>query len=560
MKKRMAVLLAALLVAEAAMACTSLIVTRGASADSSNMVSYAADSHTRYGFLSFLRASRHGRKDVRYIYEWGTDRFLGEIPQVRRTFNVVGNMNEKQLAIAESTWGGLESHRDTSGILDYGSLIYIALERCSTAREAIRMIDSLTAEYGYASTGESLSISDKDEVWIMEMISRKPVYDTSGVNLRKGIVWVARRIPDGCISAHANAARITYLDTADSSSCMYSSDLFEYLSETGLYSGSPEEFSFADTFCPLDFMTARGCEARVWSFFNRFAEEDMSGYVDHAGGKDLKKRLPLYVKPSRRLTVKDVADMMRDHYEDTPFDMRKDPGAGGNELPYRWRPLEYSVDGRTYFNERAIATQQTAFWFVAQSRPYYPDHIGGLLWFGVDDAATSPLTPVYASSTRISEYYSEYNGSMVEYSPESMFWLVNRVAQFAYLRYNHIGTEVRAVIDEHEKDMMAKVAQADRNAYDLYIDSSVRRSVNYLTGLSVTFADYLFYKWKKLDEYLLVKYIDGNTKKQNPDGSFRTNGFSDYIPAAPEFMGYTDAFRKQIAESEAGERLMKGRK
>lgn len=531
-------------------ACTNLIVTRSAMKDSSNVVTYAADSHTRYGFLSFMPASKYKKGTMKEIYEWGTDRFLGRIPEARTTYNVVGNMNEHQLVIGESTWGGLASHRDSAGVLDYGSLIYIALQRCTTAREAINMIVQLANEYGYASTGESLSIADKDEAWIMEMISKRPLYNEDSVNVNKGIVWVAIKIPDGCISAHANAARITRVPVEDTASCMFAPDLFSYVRQQRLYMGPDSTFSFADTFCPLDFKTLRSCEARVWSFFNRFGSEDMSAYLDYAKGENPENRMPLYVKAKRKLSVKDVADMMRDRYEGTYFDMTKDAGAGGNELPYRWRPMTYMVDGVEYLNERAIATQQTGFWFVAQSRKYYPDHIGALLWFGVDDAGTSPLTPVYASSLAISEHYSEFNGSMVEYTPTSMFWLVNRVAQFAYLRYNHIGAEVRSVVDDHENDMIEKIKTVDRNAYDMYVDASTKKSVKYLTKISVSFADYLFYKWKKLDEYLLVKYIDGNTKKQDRTGAFVTNEYSYTIPVAPEHPGYTDYFKKVMAGSE----------
>ena len=536
-------------------ACTNLLITKGAMKDSSNVITYSADSHTRYGFLAYLPGGRHRANAMREIYDWGSEKYLGSIPEARRTYNVLGNMNEHQLIIGESTWEGLKSHRDPDGMIDYGSMMFIALQRCRTAREAIKTMTSLANEYGYASSGESFSIADKNEVWILELISKKPKYDQDSVNINKGIVWVAIRIPDGCISAHANAARITEIPADDSLNCMYAPDIFSYVKEEKLYDGPDSTFSFADTFCPLDFLTARTCEARVWSFFNRHGAEDMSKYLDFAKGENLKNRMPLYVPSKKPISLKEAADMMRDRYEGTWFDMTNDLGAGGNELPYRWRPMTYHVNGNDYLNERAIATQQTAFWFVAQARSYYPDHIGGILWFGVDDAGTSPLTPVYACSLEISEHYSEMNGSMVDYSPTSMFWLTNRIAQFSYLRYNQIGREVRTIIDEHEKDMMEKVKDMDEKAMEIYISSSTKKSIKYLTKASVTLADYLFYKWKKLDEYLLVKYIDGNTKKQDRTGQFITNDYTYTIPVAPEQPGYTDSFLKRIAESEEGARL-----
>ncbi len=552
--KKLLVLTLSLFAAAEVFACTNLIVTRGASADNSNIVTYAADSHTRFGFLNYLPAGKHKAGEMRKIYEYGPTKYLGEIPETDYTYNVVGNINEHQLIIGESTWGGLSDHVDPQGILDYGSLMYIALQRCKTAREAIILMTSLADEYGYASSGESISIADKDEAWILEIIAKAPKYDTNGKNLNKGTAWVAVRIPDGYISAHANAARITTVDLNDKENYMYSADLFEYVKAQGLYDGAPENFSYADTFCPLDFSTLRGCEARVWSFFNRHAAEDMSKYLDFARGDNPKNRMPLYVKPAKKLTVKDVADMMRDRYEGTEFDMTKDPGAGGHALPYRWRPMSFTVDGQEYLNERAIATQQTGFWFVAQARKELPDCVGGLFWFGVDDAGTSPLTPVYACSREISEHYAFGNGTMVKYSPTAMFWMVNRIAQFAYLRYNQIGAEVREVIDAHENAMIELIAKTDAEACGIYAKSE-KKAVKYLTNFSVSEADNLFDKWKNLDEYLLVKYIDGNTKKQEADGSFTTNGHTDYVPVTPNFPGYTEEFKRTIAESKHGNNL-----
>lgn len=534
------------------MACTNLLITSGASVNGSNMVSYSADSHTRYGVLVHYPASKFTKGSMLNIYEWGKERYLGQIPQVTETYNVIGNMNEHQVVIGESTWGGVESLYDAQGVVDYGSLMYIALQRAKTAREAIGVITTLANEYGYASTGESISIADKNEVWFLEIIGKAPKM-VDGKNVNKGAVWVAIRIPDGYISGHANQARITTFPKNDPENCLYAADVITHAREQGLYTGDDNSFSFADTYGPADGATVRGCDARVWSFFNKHSSEDMSKYLDYALGHNLKNRMPLYVKAKSKLSVKDVADMMRDHYEGTPMDMTNDIGAGGNALPYRWRPMGFEVDGESYINERAIATQQTGFWFVGEARPNIPDQIGGIFWFAVDDAATSPLTPVYTSSKEISLHYALGNGSMLEYSPTSMFWITNRIAQFSYLRYNHIGAEVRSVIDKHENEAFKRVAEIDREAFDL-MQKSPEKVAGLTTEFSVNSANDLFNKWKSLDEYLLVKFMDGNTKKQNPDGSFKNNGHSDKIPPSPDFPGYTPIWKKAVKES-AGEKL-----
>ncbi len=532
--------------------CTNLLITKGASADGSSMVSYSADSHTRYGVLVHYPAAMYPAGTMVKIYEWGKDRYLGEIPQVQQTYSVIGNMNEHQLVIGESTWGGVKSQFDPEGILDYGSLMYLALQRAKTAREAIKVITELADKYGYASTGESISIADPNEVWFLEIIGKAP-RKVNGVNVNKGAVWVAVRIPDGFISAHANQARITRFPLNDPDNCLYAKDVISHAREQGLFKGADKDFSFADAYGPADASTIRGCDARVWSFFNRFATEDMSAYLKYAMGDVSKERMPLYVKANKKLSVKDVAEMMRDHYEGTPMDMTKDIGAGGNTLPYRWRPMSFEVDGKTYVNERAIATQQTGFWFVGQCRPNVPNEIGGIFWFGVDDAATSPLTPVYTSSSSISAHYALGNGSMLEYSNSSMFWITNRIAQFAYLRYNHIGAEVKSVIDLHENARIKEVEAIDKTAMLLYKENPAFVK-EFLTNYSVNTANALFEKWKKLDEYLLVKYIDGNTKKQNPDGSFVNNGHSKVIPPAPDFPGYNEIWKRAVKE-QAGTRL-----
>lgn len=545
---------ALLLLAQPADACTNLLISKGASKDSSCLVTYAADSHTRYGCLFFAPASDYPPGTLMTIREWGTNRYLGIIPQAFHTYSVIGNMNEHQVVIGESTWGGLSSQRDPNGLLDYGSLIYITLQRARTAREAIEIFTSLANEFGYASGGESISIADPNEVWFMDIIGKAPKME-DGVNVNKGVVWVAFRVPDGCISAHANQARIREFPQDDPDNWLFAPDVISHARETGLYKGSDKDFNFSKVYGPADGSTVRGCDARVWAFFNKFGAQDMKPYLNYALGKDMNHPLPLYVKAKKPLSVKDVADMMRDHYEGTPMDMTQDIGAGGHALPYRWRPMGFEVDGKKYINERAIATQQTGFWFIGQCRSQWPDEIGGIFWFAVDDAGTSPLTPVYTSSTAISNHYALGQGaSMVQYSPESMFWLVNRIAQFAYLRYDQIGAEVRQVIDEHENACLDALTSVDAQAYILWQnDPTAARS--FLTEYSLNTAESLFQRWKELDIYLLVKYIDGNTKRQNPDGSFTTNAHSDSIPVSPISGGYDKRWQRAVVK-DTGTRLL----
>ena len=529
------------------LACTNLIVTKGASADGYNMCTYAADSHQLYGELVFTPAADYPAGTMMEIRDWDSGKLLGEIPQASHVYSVTGNMNEHQLVIAESTYGGRE-FVDSTAILDYGSLMHIALQRCKTAREAIRLIDKLMQEYGYASEGESFTLCDPDEIWIMDIIGKNPRFDKKGRNRNKGAVWVAKRIPDGCISGHANQSRITTIDFNDPDNCMYAKDVIRQAREQGIFSGKDEEFSFCDVYNPLDFSGARGCEARVWSFFNRFAD-GMDESVDYAMGYELDKHMPLYVESNRKISTKDLADMMRDHYEGTPMDMTADIGAGGSRLPYRWRPMEFEYQGNEYVNERAIATQQTGWWFVAQARN---DSRFGIFWFGVDDAGTSPLMPFFSCNKSVPECLREGNGSLLEYSESSMFWAVSRIAQFAYLRYDKIGAEVRNIIDEYENDMMEKADAACREAAVLsYADASDR-----LTEFSLSNAALLFDRWIGLDKYLLVKYIDGNIKRQNDDGSFMTNGYSNRIPAYPIWEEYSDKWKENVARDH-GDVLLK---
>lgn len=541
----------ALMVCSPAEACTNILVTKGASTDGSVMVTYAADSHTLYGELYHTPANLFPKGSVLRVTEWDTGRYMGEIAQVQRTYSTMGNMNEYQLIITETTFGGREELIDTTGIIDYGSLIYITLQRAKSAREAIEIMAELVETYGYASSGETFSIADKNEVWIMEMVGRGTKLNKKGVNELKGAVWVAIRIPDGYISAHANQSRITTFPLDDPENCLYHKDVIKFAKEMGFYSGEDSLFSFCDAYAPADFGTVRGCDARVWAAFNklckgRIGDKPADYYLDYALGNNLKNRMPLYVKVPEKVSLKEVADVMRDHYEDTPMDMRKDIGAGGFELPYRWRPMEFQVGEREFLNERAIATQQTGFWLLGQARSWLPDEIGGILWFGVDDAATSCLTPVYSSSVRVPDCFAHGNGNMTTYSPTSAFWLFNRVAHAAYLRYNLIAPEVRKVADEHELGALKIIPTVDKEAERIFRESPDKVK-EYLTGWSELFASRMFAKWEELDRYLLVKYIDGNIKRQNPDGSFQDNGNNAGIPANPMQPGYSQKWKESVA-------------
>lgn len=558
-------------------ACTNILITKGASADGSCMVSYAADSHQLFGELYYHPAADWGKNSMLDVYEWDTHKFLGQIPQVPHTYQTVGNMNEHQLIIGETTYGGRSELWDSTGVMDYGSLIYIALQRARTAREAIRVIVDLADTYGYYSSGESFSIADKDEVWVMDLIG-KGMKMENGKNVRKGIVWVARRVPDGYICAHANQSRISTFPLDDPENCMYAEDVISFAREMGYYEGPDEEFSFCDAYNPLNFGGMRGCEARAWSAFNilcdgKFTFIDENGnevtkdaydYIDYAMGYDASKRFPLFVKPKRKITMKNVADAMRDHYEGTPMDMTGDIGAGGNALPYRWRPMEFEYEGKTYVNERAIATQQTGFWFVGQSRGWLPDMIGGLLWFGTDDAATSYLTPIYTSTRAVPECFREGNGSMLEYSPTSAFWICNRVANACYRMYNVMAPTVRMAIDEFEVSQMAAVPEVDalaRTKYDKAMADTGMKNMKkaaekadfsevykYLTDYSVSTAQNIFNEWVNLEVFLLLKYMDGNIKGQNPDGSFIDNGYSDRIPGAISNEDYTEKWKEAVVK------------
>ncbi len=551
--KRGALALLALLCSYNAVdACTNFIVTRGASTDGSIMVTYAADSHSLYGALYHTPAGQYKRGAMLPIYEWDTQRYLGDIAQVRETYSTMGNMNEHSLIIGETTYGGRSELVDTTGRIDYGSLIYVTLQRAKTAREAIKTIAELANEYGYMSSGESFSIADTEEAWIMELIGKGTKLNEKGENINKGIVWVARRIPDGYVSGHANQARISTFPLDDKENCLYSKDVISFAREMGYFDGEDEEFSFCDAYAPIDFWGARACEARVWSFFRTVAD-DMDQYVDYAMGHNLENRMPLWVKPSEKVSPKALFDAMRDHYEGTPMDMTTDIGAGGDELPYRWRPMSFEVDGVEYCNERATATQQTGFWFTAQARPDKGDDMG-IIWFGVDDTATSCLTPIYSASNEVPSSWSEQSGSMLEYSPFSAFWIFNQTTNFAYMNYNSIAPDINLVADTWETNKLKEVEMIDAEAAKLTGDEKVA----YLTKYSVDTAQELYSRWTNLFAYLMVKHVDGNLKSEKGtvidylDGEmssshFVDNGEGKNVPDGIETPGYSKKWQRAVA-------------
>ncbi|MCX7697202.1 MAG: C69 family dipeptidase [Bacteroidales bacterium] len=503
--------------------CTNFIITKGASTDGSVILSYSADSHVLYGELYYWAPGVYPDGTMMDIYEWDTGKYLGKIKQAKRTYNVVGNMNEFQLAIGETTFGGRkELHEQPGAILDYGSLIYVTLQRAKNAREAIKIMAELVEEYGYASSGESFSIIDKNEAWILEMIGKGPG--------EKGAVWVAVRIPDGYISGHANQARIRTFPLADGKKsitnkqwdklfnpaieCIYSHDVIEFARKKKFFEGKDNEFSFSDTYNPLTFGGARFCEIRVWSMF-RQVNKEMDKYLDYVRGENLKNRMPLYIKPDRKISVRDVMNFMRDHLEGTPFDMTQDMGAGPFKCPYRWRPLTFKVDGKEYLNERATATQQTGFCFVAQARSWLPDEIGGVYWFSVDDVASTVFTPIYSCSRQIPETYAEGNGSMMQWSDNAAFWVFNQVSNWAYTRYSYIHPEIQAKQDSLENLYLQRVKQMDEKALQIYSQDKIQ-AVKILSDFSVQNANELVYYWKKFYQYLFMKYMDGNIKTPVP--------------------------------------------
>ncbi|MBN2174666.1 MAG: C69 family dipeptidase [Bacteroidales bacterium] len=531
-------------------ACTNFLVTKGASADGSTFISYAADSHVLYGELYHWPAATYPKGTMLDVYEWDTGKFMGQIKQAAETYNVVGNMNEFQVAIGETTYGGRSDlHQQPGAIIDYGSMMYIALQRSKSAREAIRVMTQLVNEYGYSSSGESISVSDPNEVWIFEIIGKGEG--------QKGAVWVALKIPDGYVCAHANQARIRTFPLADGKKsitfsnidkidhpaieCVYADDVISFAREKGYYNGEDKDFSFSDTYAPVDFGGARFCEVRVWSFF-RSVKEGMDKYFDYASGHNLENRMPLWIKPDRKIAVEDVMDYMRDHLEGTPLDMTQDIGAGPFKNPYRWRPLTWEVDGQVYCNERATATQQTGFVFVTQSRSWLPDPIGGIHWFGVDDAASTVFVPMYCGITRVPEAYAAGNGSMMDFNFDAAFWIFNMVSNFAYTRYNYIHPEIRAEQTKLEGNFLNETRETDKKAKEMY-ETDPEGAIAMVTDYSVKAGNETAKHWLEFYKYLFTKYMDGNIKEKSevPEGY-------KYYPAKVDQPGYGEFWYRKIVE------------
>jgi len=546
-------------------ACTNFLITKGASADGSCMISYAADSHVLYGELYHYPAADHEPGSMRDVYDWDGGAFLGQIPEVAHTYNVVGNMNEWQVAIGETTYGGIESLYNGQGIIDYGSLMYIALQRSKTAREAIWWMTKLVTEYGYISEGESFSICDTEEVWIMEMIGKGPQ--------NKGAVWVARRIPDGYVCGHANQARITTFPLAKKNKtsityknidkllkdpkidCVYADDVISFAKKAKLYSGPDAAFSFSDVYNPVTFDGARFCDLRVWAMFNKVSD-NMSDYWGYATGRDIQRtqpytpgmcqtpdnfptnRMPLWIQPNKKVSVLDMMDFMRDHLEGTDLDMSQDVGAGPFHCPYRWRPMDWEVDGVTYVHERTTATQQTGFSFVAQSRGYNPF---GIIWFGVDDTDNCVYCPMYSCMAEIPESYREGNGSMSEWSETSAFWTFNQMSNWAYTKYNYIHPEIRQRQREFETKCVEKLVPG----LDEQVSHIKGRDgmVLEMTRFSCNTANELCAMWKQFYHELFMKYMDGNLNTAQP-----VKPGSKYTPIKSEHPKYSDEYYRILIE------------
>lgn len=522
--------------ASTALACTSLIATPGATADGSSMVTYAADSHTLYGELYHQPAADHPAGAMRKVIDWDTNKYLGEIPEVAHTYSTIGNMNEHGVTISESTWGG-RHELEGSGMIDYGSLIYIALQRAKTAREAIDIMTNLVKDYGYASEGESFSIADPNEVWIMEMIGKGKA--------DKGAVWVARRVPDGYISGHANHSRIHTFPLNDPET-LYSPDVIDFARKQGYFNGKDKDFDFSRAYAVYDQGALRGCDARVWSYYNRFAD-GMDKYIPwimEAKGEIL----PLWVKPDKKVSANDLKWMMRDHFEGTPLDMTKDVGAGPFDSPYRWRPLTFKIDGKEYTHERAIATQQTGFSFVSSMNNDRPEAMKGILWFGVDDANTCAYIPVFSSTDKVPYQLEHGNGDMYNLSWDAMFWVNNYVANQAYNRYSQMIPDIRKVQASLEDAMESDVDQAQKEIYTM----DYAAAQNELQQMTDYWARKVTRDYRNLGDYLLVKFLDGNIKKEK-DGKFALTdeGVAEY----PEFGGYNERYYRSIV-NEAGDHFL----
>lgn len=523
-------------------ACTNFIVGKNASTDGSVMCTYNADSYGMFTGLCHYPAGTHAKGEMRKIIDYDTYVCHGEIPEAPVTYNVIGNINEYQVSIGETTFGGREELVDTTGLIDYGSLMYLGLQRAKTAREAIDVMTSLVAQYGYNSEGETFTICDPNEAWIMEMIGKGPG--------RTGAVWVAIRIPDDAICAHANQSRITTFDQKDKKNVLYSKDVIKFAREKGFFDGKDKDFSFNDAYAYPDFSGRRYCEARVWSFFNHFSN-DMDRYLPYAMGKVKEAEpMPLWIIPNKKVSLQDVQDCMRDHYEGTPFSLDSDIGGGIWQMPYRPTPLSFKVDGKEYFNERPTSTQQTGFSYIAQLRGWLPRQIGGILWFGNDDGNMVAYTPVYCSAIRQPECYNTPGADAVTFSDKNAFWVCNWVSNMVYPRYSSMFPSLKAVRDSLEQSYFKEVPTVDLKAQQL-LASSEKQAVDYLTDYTCKKGDEMICRWRQLAIYLIVKFNDMAEKKE-------VNGRFEVTPEGVSKVvrpGYPEATARKIAE-QTGDRYV----
>ena len=511
-------------------ACTNLIVGKKASVDGSVLVSYNADDYGMFGHLCHYPAGTHKKGEMRKIFDWDTGEYHGEIPEAPVTYNVIGNINEFQLSIGETTYGGREEMVDTTGILDYGSLIYVTLQRAKTAREAISIMTSLVEKYGYCSSGETFSICDPNEAWIMEMMGTGPG--------SKGVVWVAVRIPDNAICAHANQSRIGKFDMKDKKNVIYSKNVISYARKMGWFTGKDADFSWKNTYARPDFSGRRFCDARVWSFFNHY-QKGFDRYLPWALGKDPNAEdMPLWIIPDRKLSVHDVEMGMRDHYEGTALALdTTNVGGGIYQMPYRPTPLQFKVDGKTYFNERPISTQQSAFSFVSQLRSWMPREIGGVIWFGNDDANMIAYTPVYCGNTVQPECYNTPGADAVTFSDKNAFWVCNWVSNMVYPRYSQIFPELKTVRDSLEASYFAQQADFEKKAMELYVTDK-QAALRLLNEYSVDKAQQMLAEWKNLAIRIIVKYNDMGVK-QEKDGKIQKKVMRP---------GYPESFARKLVK------------
>lgn len=527
-----------------AQACTSFLVGKNASANGSAFITYNQDDYGMFGRLHYLPAAQHAKGEMRKIYDGDTNHYHGEIAEAPYTYAVMGYINEHQVGITETTFGGRSELEDPKGIIDYVSLMTIALQRSKTAREAIRVMTSLVQEYGYASEGESFSIADPNEVWILEMIGKGPK--------EKGAVWVAIRIPDDCIACHANQSRIHQFNMKDKKNVMYAKDVISFARKKGYFTGKDADFSFADAYAPADFSAIRFCETRVWSFYNKWVN-GMEQYLDYVDGKHIgqAKPMPLYFKPKQKLSLQDVMNSMRDHYEGTPFDITKDVGAGPYEAPYRPTPLVWEHKGKKYFNERPISTQQTAGTYVIQLRASLPNAIGGVLWYGNDDPNMVAYTPVYCCASKAPECYDPKDASDVKFSWNSAFWVENWVSNMTYPRYSQLFPSVKAAREELESKYASQQAEIEAQAKTL-LSQDPARAKAYLTDYSAQCAKQMMNRWKQLGEYLIVKFNDQSIKPEK-DGKYEMT--PDGLGKAVERPGFNENYREVITK-ETGDKYL----